>query len=238
MRESFAQWQQINTTISCSGVRFQESFDAPPPPASQGNQQLIVYTANPIPGTDATAAGYTNCINSNPNHCQGSTFFNTKCKLWLKYPSNQHVSNEGQYAATFESAVRKVWLHEIGHVLGLGHQLAPYQAGYSIMNNMRGPQANDTGSSQPPVASAGWLPWNPPQPMVPDISGVPCEICNPVPTPTPAPVCHEQLITMDWIYMDDCEWTVYVYGYFCDGVQIDERYEFECMFCHNESQCP
>jgi hypothetical protein len=226
VRDAFSMWSERNLTHNCSAIGFFENTGAPP--AVQGDYDILCYTANPIPGVPATAAGFTSCVNSNPLGC-GGNFWRVKCKQWLKYPSNEQLSSQGNYFTSFPTAVRKLMAHEIGHVMGLGDQPQPYVQYASIMNGGIG--TNDTGSTNPPVSSGGNLPWNPPEPTACDHAGIQCYTC---PTPTPTPVCINMIVYSDIMLINNCWYLWNVWQRFCDGVLVLEWSEYVLFYCEPE----
>lgn len=224
-RDSFNMWDARNLTHNCSGVGFSENTG--PHPAIQGDYDILCYNANPIPDTLPSAVGLASCVYSNPNACNGK-FWRVKCKMWLRFPSNSGLSNQGNYFTSFPIAVRKLSAHEIGHVMGLSDQPAPYVQHASIMNYGYG--TNDAGVTDPFLSANGNLPWDPPEPTACDHAGIQCYTCPP-PPPPPPPQCYTQTnYVYDWV--GNCLVRITYRYYICDGFIVSvDSFISEYVWC-------
>jgi hypothetical protein len=231
MRDAFSTWTTHNSTNNCTRVVFTEVTG--PTPAVQGATDIFCLTANPLPaGVGAAAAGYYNCQQSNPNLCLGGYIQPNYCRIWLKYPAvnaNDPINSTGNYFPTFASAVRKFGSHEIGHIMGLGHQPAPEIQHYSIMNNGIG--INDAGNGSTPSVSAGNLPWNPIAPTNCDNTAFQCWTCaTPTPTPSPGVNCY-WTSTSEYVLIGTC-WYIWTRHYYiCNGAIYDYWDEWTLDYC-------
>lgn len=140
MRYGFDVWSGY--AQQCPQIHIQDMGDGAFP-ATQGADDIWCYTAEnvPLPDIGPNHAGAINCDFDNPNDC-GGFVRPIRCRIWLRYPSAQ-LNNMGNLFTTFPTACQKIATHEVGHLVGLGHQPIPYVPFYSIMNNMNGP--NDAG---------------------------------------------------------------------------------------------
>jgi hypothetical protein len=102
-------------------------------------------------------------------------------RITYRYPSTVFNSDIANFAS-FESAVEKFTIHEIGHIMALAHQTDPQVALQSVMNRGTG-GVNDKGNNIPLNLTTC------------DTQGLnliyPCPTPTPTPTPTPRPCTGE-----------------------------------------------